>query len=448
MKKSELLFERDARALGDIMKLRFYPLVAERGIGSKIYDADGKEYIDFNAGWAVANTGYCHPKIIRAMNEQANKLTFSSLTSVLSKESIELAEKLMALTPGNFEKKVWFGHSGSDANECIAKMAPLAKGKPRIISFVGSYHGQTMGAYSMSGHPAQSKFIAGGNVTKVPYPYCYRCAFEREKSSCNLFCLRFIEEYILTGVCPASQTAAIVLEAIQSDGGDVVPPDGFLQGLQEICRKNDIYLVIDEVKIGFGRTGRFFGFEHWDVEPDAVVMGKPMASGLPLSAVVARKEILDCGTGMHLFTTAGNPLACAAALKTIEVLEEDRLIENAKNAGDYLLNALKSIQKKYSVIGEVRGKGLILGIELVKDRETKEPADLFAALVAYRAYELGVLFYYAGVNSNVIELTPPLTLTFEEADRGIKAIQQAIEEVLDKTITPEKLGAFAGWACN
>lgn len=448
MGMTEFLLERDMKALSDVMKLRFYPLIAVSGKASVIKDYEGKEYLDLNAGWAVANTGYCHPEIISTVHDQVDKLSFSSLTSVLSESSIELAERLIALTPGKFDKKVWFGHSGSDANECIAKIAPIASGKSRIITFVGSYHGQTMGSYAMSGHPAQNKLIGGGNVTKVPYPYCYRCAFEKEYPSCGLFCMRYLEDYILKSVCPADQTAAIVIEAIQSDGGDVVPPDGYLQGLQEICRKNDIYLVLDEVKVGFGRTGKFFGFENWGIVPDVVIMGKPIASGLPLSAVVGRKEIMDCGIGLHMFTTAGNPIACAAGLKTIDILKDENMIENAKSIGEYMLNAFKSMQKKYSVIGDVRGKGLIIGIELIKDRDTKEPAAQFAALVSYRAYELGVLFYYAGIHSNVLELTPPLTLSYEEADKAINVIRQAIEDVLDHKIDPRKLEAFAGWACN
>ncbi len=445
---NERLLKRDREALSDVMKLRFYPLIAVSGKGSVIKDLEGKEYLDLNAGWAVANTGYCHPKIAGVVREQMEKLSFNSLISVMNESSINLSEKLIELTPGKFQKKVWFGHSGSDANECIAKIVPLASGKPRIITFVGSYHGQTMGSYAMSGHPAQSKFIGSGNITKIPYPYCYRCAFKKEHPGCDLFCLKYLEEHILKSVCPADQTAAIVIEAIQSDGGDVVPPQGYLQGLQDICRKNNIFLILDEVKVGFGRTGRFFGFENWGIVPDVVIMGKPIASGLPLSAVVGRKEIMDCGVALHMFTTAGNPVACTAGLKTIEILKNEKLIENAKNIGDYMLKAFKSMHRKYAVIGDVRGKGLIIGIELVKNRETREPADQFAALVAYRAYELGVLFYYAGIHSNVLELTPPLTLTYDEADKAIKVIRQAIEDVMDHKVDPAKIEAFAGWACN
>ncbi|HVI39886.1 MAG TPA: aspartate aminotransferase family protein [Anaerovoracaceae bacterium] len=447
MAKSGEMFSRDACNIGNVLKLRFYPITVEKGKGSKLIDVDGKEYIDFNAGWAVANTGYCHPRIIKAVHKQMQRLSFSSLTSVLSTESIELAEKLKELTPGSFDKKVWFGHSGSDANEFIAKIAPLASGRPRILTFVGSYHGQTMGSYVMSGHPAQSKFIGGGNVVKLPYPYCYRCVFDKKPSDCGLFCLNYIKDYIFKSVCRPEQVAALVIEAIQSDGGDIVPPDGFLKGLQEICNERGIYFIIDEVKVGFGRTGKFFGFENWDVVPDAVIMGKPMASGQPLSAVVGRKELMDAGVGQHLFTTAGNPVACAAGLETLSVIKEEKLEENAAKIGNYLLEQFHKLEEKHEIIGDVRGKGLITGIELVKDRVTKEPADELAALVVYRSYELGLLYYYAGIHSNVLEFTPPLVITMKQAKKAVKIIDQSIEEVLAGKITGEKLKDFAGWGC-
>ena len=445
--KSEEMFFRDAGHVADALKLRFYPVTVERGEGSVLYDVEGKAYIDFNAGWAVANTGYCHPRIIKAVCDQMQRLSFSSLTSVLSEESIRLAEALKELIPGSFDKKVWFGHSGSDANEFIAKMVPLATGRPRILTFVGSYHGQTMGSYAMSGHPAQSRFCGGGNIVKLPYPYCYRCAFEKERKSCGLFCLKYIKDYILEVVCKPDQAAAIVIEAIQSDGGDIVPPDGFLSGLQALCNENGIYFIVDEVKIGFGRTGRVFGFENWNVVPDAVILGKPMASGQPLSAVVGRKELMDAGVGMHLFTTAGNPVACNAGLETISILKEEKLAENAARVGGYLLEALNRLKDKYEIIGDVRGKGLILGVELVKDRKTKEPASEIAAMVVYRSYELGLLYYCTGIHSNVLELTPPLVLTIREAEQAVDIIDASIADALSGKISYEKVKQFAGWGC-
>lgn len=445
MKNIEAIVKKDGEILGDVEKIRFYPLVAERGVRNTIFDVEGNEYLDFTAGWAVVNTGYCHPKITESIIAEVSKLNFSPLVSVLSESSIELGEKLTKLMPGAFEKKVWFGLSGSDANDCIAKVVPMAKKRPRLISFVGSYHGQTLGAYSLSGHPAQTAFIGAGNVTKVPYPFCYRCPFKKNKENCNLFCLDYLEEYIFDTICPPGETAGIIVEAIQSDGGDVVPPNGFLQRLQEICRKHDIYLILDEVKIGMGRTGKFFGFENWDIVPDAIVLGKPIASGLPLSAVIAKKEILDCAVGIHLFTMGGHPISCSAGIKTIEIIQQEKLIENAKVVGEYLAKSLLALKEKYEIIGDVRGKGLIVGAEFVKDRATKEPAQKLTALITYRAFELGLLVFYAGVYSNVIEITPPLTLTRNEVDKGVGILEQAIEDVLNNKVDEKKLSQFVGW---
>lgn len=446
MKRSKELLARDAASLSDVMKLRFYPLVAKSAKGVRIWDADGKEYLDFSAGWGVANTGYNHPRILEAVTAQMKELSFASTISVSSEVSVQLAEQLKNLVPGDFEKKVWYGHSGSDANEFIAKIVPEATGKPRILTFVGSYHGQTMGSYAMSGHPAQSRFIGGGNVTKLPYPYCYRCAFEKEPETCGLFCARYIEQYILNAVCSPDQVAAVVVEAVQCDGGDVMPPVGFLKALQRICQEKDILLIVDEVKIGFGRTGRMFGFEQEGIIPDAVIMAKPMASGQPLSAVVGREELMDSAVGAHLFTTAGNPVACAAALETIRIIQEEGLMENAAEMGAYFLEKLRQLAEKYPVIGQTRGQGLVLGAELVEDRETRKPADRLAALVVYRAYELGLLLYDTGLHSNVLEFTPPLIITKEDVDQAAAILDQALEDALAGKVDPEKIKNYIGWS--
>lgn len=445
MNKSQALFKRDTNCLSDVMKLRFYPFVAERGEGAVLYDVDGKKYLDFNAGWGVANTGYNHPRIVKAVCDQMSRLSFVSTISVLNEKSIELAEALTKLTPGNFHKKVWYGHSGSDANEFISKIVPLATGRSKIMSFIGSYHGQTMGAYAMSGHPSQSKFAAGGDIVKVPYPYCHRCAFGKEEGSCELFCLKYIEEYIMSFVCRPEQIGAIIIEAVQCDGGDVVPPDGFLQGLQQICRKYDIILILDEVKIGFGRTGKMFGFENWDLVPDVVVMGKPLGGGQPLSAVVGRKEIMDAAVSAHLFTTAGNPVACASALETIKIIEDENLKDNARLMGNLLIDSFLKLKEKYEIISDVRGKGLVIGIELNKRGRAKEPADEAAALTVYRSYELGLLYYYAGVFNNVLEFTPPLMIREEQVKTAVQIIDQALSDVSEGKVSIEKLTAFGGW---
>lgn len=409
------------------------------------YYGNGKEFLDFSAGWGVVNTGYGHPRILKAIYEQAEKISFASTISVINEPSVRLAEELTALIPGDFKKKVWYGHSGSDANELIAKIAPMATGKPRILTFVGSYHGQTAGSCAMSGHPAQSWFSGGGNVTKLPYPYCYRCAFGKEKETCGLFCAEYIRNYVLDIVCPAKQTGAIVIEAVQCDGGDVAPPKGFLKALEAICKEKDILLILDEVKIGFGRTGRMFGFEWEEIVPDAVIMAKPMASGQPLSAVVGRSELLDAGIGLHLFTTAGNPTACRTALETISIIKDEALCQNAEKMGIYFKQKLEALQSRYAEIGDVRGQGLVLGMELVKPDEENAPDERLTSLVVYRAWELGLLIYDTGLYSNVLEFTPPLIITEEDVDQAVNILEQALCDALEGKITEEKLADYAGW---
>ena len=445
MSKSPAVIQKDKAYVGDVLKLRFNPLVVERGKGAYVYDPEGREYLDFCAGWGVASTGYGHPAVVEAVSRQTEKLSFASTITVYNEEMAALAEHLAKIVPGDFEKKVWFGHSGSDANEFLAKIVPLATKRPRILTFVGSYHGQTMGSYGMSGHPAQSHFIGGGNVVKLPYPNCYRCPFAKEESSCGNFCAEYIENYIFGSVCPPEQVGAVVVEAIQCDGGDIVPPDAFLPALREICDAHGIWLIFDEVKIGIGRTGKMFGFEHWNVIPDAVVLGKPLGAGQPLSAVVGRKELMDAGTGLHLFTTAGNPVACAASLANFKILEEESLLENAKEVGDYFVAGMKKLQEKYEIVGDVRGKGLIMGMELVKDRESREPAADLAAMVSYRSYELGLIYYYAGIHSNVLEFTPPLIITKADADKALEILDKSLEDITTGNFAPEKLAEYAGW---
>jgi len=445
MDKTTEMLNRDSKVMGDVVKLRFYPMTAVSGHDAYLTDVEGKEYLDFNAGWAVANTGYCHPRITEAVHKQMEKLSFSSLCSTMSVESVELAEQLIELIPGDFEKKVWFGHSGSDANELISKMVPLATGRPRILSFVGSYHGMTMGSYAMSGHPSQSGFIGSGNTIKVPYPYCYRCAYGRDPEECNLACAKYIEDYIMGIMVPAEQIGAVIIEPVQSDGGDVVPAKGFMEALYKACKKNGILFISDEVKVGYGRTGKMFGFQHYDIVPDLVVMGKPMGGGQPLSAVVGRKEVLDAGVGNHLFTTAGNPVACAAGLEVLKIMEDEKLCDNAKEMGEYLLEGLKKRLGHYDCVGNIRGLGLILGIELVKDKETREPDADLGALVVYRSYELGLLYFGSGVLGNVLELTPPLVITKEDADKAIEIIGNAIDDALAGNVDKEAVARFAGW---
>ena len=379
-----------------------------------------------------------------AVAAQFERTSFGTLTAMMNEPSVRLAERLVAHMPGDFDKKVWYGLHGSDANDCLAKLVPLATGRRRMISFIGGYHGQTAGSAALSGHTAQAKAGGGGNVVKIPYPDPYRPVLGSDRD-CSDAVLDYLENYILRTICPPEDSAGIIVEPVQSDGGDIVPSSRFLNGLQTICRRYGIMLLIDEVKIGFGRSGHMFAFEHFGVEPDAVSLGKSMGGGMPISAVVGRRELLDVAPAINMYTMAGNPVACAAALASLDEIEERGLIGHAARTGDYLLNRLREVAGRHPLVGDVRGLGMMLGLETVRDRATKEPADSEMAKIVFRAFELGLVVFYGGIYSNVMEITPPLIMTEAEVDEGIAILDQAIGEVEEGRISDEVLGDYAGW---
>lgn len=445
--KSAELVARDAAALAEVLKVRFYPLAVARATGCTITDVEGQDYLDFTAGWAVANTGYGPDEIVDAVVEQMRKISFATLTAFVNEPAVKLAEELIALMPGDFPKKAWFGLHGSDACDALAKLVPLATGRPRMLSYIGAYHGQTGGSAAISGHTAQALVASGGNVVKIPYPYCYRCLFGATSAeTCSLRCLQYVENYVMRTICPPQTTCAVIIEAVQSDGGDVVAPESYLHALAELCQRHGILLLFDEVKTGFGRTGKMFAFEHAGVVPDAVALGKSIGSGVAaLSAVVARAEILDIAPAINMYTIAGNPVSATAGLATLAYIRDHDLAANAARVGQRLLEGFQSLIASHALIGDVRGKGMILGVELVRDRASKEPAASEAAKLVYRCKELGLLLFYGGIYSNVIEVTPPLTLTPEQADHGLALFEEALSDVEAGRVADEKLGAYAGW---
>lgn len=441
---SEKISELDAQYLADVLKVRFFPLVIASADGCRITDAAGVTRLDFTAGWAVANLGYGNPRIQEAVTSQFARTSFGTLTAMMNEPSALLAQRLAGLMPGDFEKKVWYGLHGSDANDCLAKLVPLATGRRRMISFIGGYHGQTAGSAALSGHTAQAKAGGGGNVIKIPYPDPYRPVLGADRDPAEAV-LDYLENYILRTICPPEDTAGIIVEPVQSDGGDIVPAPGFLQGLERICRRHGIMLLIDEVKIGFGRSGRMFAFEHSGITPDAVSLGKSMGAGMPISAVVGRRELLDVAPAINMYTMAGNPVACAAALAHLDEIGRLGLAERAARTGGYLLGRLRELQQRHPLIGDVRGLGMMLGLETVRDRATREPADKEMAKIVYRAFELGLIVFYGGIYSNVMEITPPLVMTEDEVDEGIAVLDQAISEVAAGKVSDEVLGEYAGW---
>jgi len=438
------IIERDTASLGSVMKIRFYPMVVDRAQGVRLWDVNGKEYLDFLAGWAVANTGYCHPRIVEAVTEQMKRATHVSTTSFPNETSTALAEKLIKITPGKNDRKVVFGLSGSDANDCVFKLLPIYTGRGNVVSFLGAMHGMTTGSMALSGRKSDLNFPNVGNVTQTPYAYCYRCHLGLNYPSCNIRCVDTIVDTIFKSVNP-NDVAAIIIEPIQSDGGDVVPPKEWVGRIRRICDSYGILLVDDEIKVGFGRTGRMFAIQHTEAAPDIMTVGKSIASGFPLSAVIAKSEMLDIAPATHLFTTAGNPICCAAALATIEVVEKERLCERAVKIGNYMKKRLNEIAQTHTLIGDVRGQGLILGLELVKNTKTKEPAARETAKVCYRAWENGLILGYVGQNSNVVEITPPLILSEEDAEQGLQILEATFSEVEQGKVSDEKITRFAGW---
>jgi len=431
--------KRDRALIAESMKIRFFPILLESSKGCWIRDTQGREYLDFSASWAVANTGYGHPKVVEAACEQVRKTTMNSHISIPSPVTVELAEKLVGLMPGDFAQKVWFGHSGSEAGDLVAKFLPIAKQRPKIISFEGSYHGQTLGAAALSGHSASERFSGSTLMAKVPYPNPYR--YDGDENACCEEHLSNIRRLLSHS---DHDYAGLIVEPILSDGGVIVPPDGFLEGLGALCREHDLYYVIDEVKAGFGRTGQLFAFQHSRALPDAVMLGKPMASGIPLSAVVGRAEILDAVPSGHMMTTAGNPVACAVGLATLTVIQQEGLVKRAAKYGARLKEGLQMLAERYPQIGDVRGRGLMIGVELIVP-ETVAPNPALAAQLCFRAKELGLILFYVGTSSNVIEITPPLIVDEEEIARGIELFEQALADALAGKVSSADLAPYLGW---
>jgi 4-aminobutyrate aminotransferase len=436
--------DRDDALIADVLKTRFSPVVPVRAQGINMWDVEGRELIDLTSSWSVANTGYGNKEIGEVISRQFSELSFTSLNACTNLPALDLAEKLLSLSPGDFPRKVWFGLSGSDANDCIARLAPVATGKPRFLTFIGGYHGDTSGAAALSGHPAQARY-GGASYTSVPYAYCYRCAFGKKPEDCAFHCIDYIEDLIFKSVCPPERTAGMLVEAIQADSGDVVPPPGYLSALEALAHRYDMWFMVDEVKVGMGRTGKWWGFQHDGVTPDAFSIGKAIASGQPLSSVVARKEMLDLGTAALLFTLAGSPVSCAAGVATINIIERDKLMDNAANVGAHMLQRLKEMQARHPIMGDVRGKGLIMGIEFVKDPVTKEPAGKESIKVCSRALDKGVVIFGTGLLGNVVEITPPLIITNEQADEALSRLEEAIDDVEHGRVSDEAVARFSGW---
>ncbi|MBI4467373.1 MAG: acetyl ornithine aminotransferase family protein [Acidobacteria bacterium] len=408
---------------------RSYPLVARRGRGAIVEDVDGNRFLDFAAGIAVCVTGHCHPEVVQAIEQQARELLHISATDFYQENAVTLAEKLQAITPGDFPKRVFYSNSGTEAIEAALKLARFATGRKNFIAFFGCFHGRTYGSLSLTSSKAVQRegfgpFLPG--VFHAPYAYPYRCPLGVPPERCAPACLDYLENTVLRTLSPPQDTAAIVVEPIQGEGGYVVPPDEFLQGLERICRQHGILLVVDEVQSGMGRTGRWWAGEHAGITPDILCVAKGIASGLPLGVTIARADLMRWPPGAHASTFGGNPVAVAAALATIRLIEE-QLKDNARRLGDYLLKRLADWPARHKLVGEVRGRGLMIGVELVRDKKTRERAPAERNAVIQAAFERGLLLL--GCGPNTVRLAPPLIIDQEQADCALGLLEDALTQV-------------------
>ncbi|HLH03658.1 MAG TPA: acetyl ornithine aminotransferase family protein [Bryobacteraceae bacterium] len=424
---AQKIIERDHAVLSPSYT-RCYPFVMKRGEGAIVEDVDGNRFLDFAAGIAVVATGHSHPKVVRAIQEQAADFLHMSGTDFYYETMVQLAERLATLAPGSGPKRVYFGNSGAEANEAAIKLARYHTGRDKFVSFFGAFHGRTMGALSLTGSKVTQRrgFHPPLPVHHIAYPNVYRRPVGMSEAAHALECVRVLEDQLFKAILPPEEVAAIFVEPIQGEGGYLVPPKEFHQELRRVADRHGILLVHDEVQSGMGRTGRMFASEHFGVEPDIVTLAKGIASGLPLSATIARADIMNWPPGAHASTFGGNPVAIAAALATLDLLEGG-VMANAAEMGQYLLERLQSWPQRFRHVGHVRGLGLMIAIELVADQQTKERAPQLRDQLEFKAFEHGLLVLGAGPNS--IRLCPPLIIDRAQADFAIETLEKCLREL-------------------
>lgn len=433
------LFRRDAQVIANIGRLRFNPLSLVGGRGCTLIEEGGREILDLSGSAGAASLGYSHPAVVEAAGKALADMGGASLLLYPNAPAVTLAERLLEVTPGQGARRVWFGHSGSDANDCAVRVARAATGRQRFISFIGSYHGNVSGSMAVSGHTAMTHTLPQAGLVLLPYPDPYRPRFSAEA-------VLDLLDYQFATTCPPDQVAAVFVEPLMSDGGLIVPPPGFLAALAERCQRHGILLVVDEVKVGMGRSGLLHCFQHEGLAPDMVVFGKGLGGGLPLSAVIGPARLMDHAGAFALQTTAGNPVATAAGLAVLDTITAEGLDAHAARLGAAFADGLRGLAARHAVIGDVRGRGLAIGVDLVRERETRAPVDAgFTAKVIYRAWELGVSFSYVGLSANVLEFTPPLILTEAQMQAGLAVIDQALGDVAKGMVSDAAVAPFMMW---
>jgi 4-aminobutyrate aminotransferase len=432
--RARLIVDRDRLSVSSSYP-RSAPFVMARGAGAVVEDVDGNVYLDCCAGIATASTGHAHPEVVRAITEQAQRFLHIS-TDYYHEPQVALGEAMAEIAPVEGRARTFFSNSGTEAVEAAIKLARYHTKRPNIIAFLGSFHGRTLGSLSLTSSKSVQRRGFGPmapGVFHAPYANPYRCAVGTNPAAaegiddCAAQCLAYIDQQILVHLTSPDEVAAIIVEPIQGEGGYVVPPPAFIQGLARVAKHYGMLLIVDEVQSGMGRTGKMFAIEHCGVTPDIVVIAKAIASGLPMGLTVASEKVMDWPVGAHSNTFGGNPVACAAALATIKLIREG-LMANAAEVGGFLMSRLKELAGRYEIIGDVRGKGLMIGVELVRDRRTKERATSERDALIMAAFRRGLLILAAG--QNTVRLSPPLVLTKAQAETAVRLLDESLAEVV------------------
>jgi len=430
--KAKQVIEYDAKYISPSL-CRSYPMVAERGSGALVEDPDGNTFLDFAAGIAVCSTGHCHPKVVAAIQRQAAELIHIAGTDFYHRHMPELAERLVATMPKSHHWKVFLGNSGTEAVEGAIKLARYATRRDKLIAFYGCFHGRTLGSLSLTASKnTQRKYFGTllGGVEHIPYPYAYRCALGHTQENCGSEIIELLEQQVFKRLFAPEEVAAIIVEPIQGEGGFIPASLMFLRELQRICNQHGIMLIVDEVQTGIGRTGKMWAYDHAGITPDIVLTAKGIASGMPISAFIAKESVMQWKAGSHGTTYGGNPVCVAAALATLDLIEGG-LMANAKKVGEYIFGKIGDWPKRFKIVGDVRGKGLMMGVEIVRDQRTKEKDKELRDKVVMNAFRRGLLTLDSGENS--IRMSPPLIIDEEQADCAIRIMEEAIAEA-EKTL--------------
>lgn len=422
------LIKRDINVLSPSYA-REYALVVDKAEGSQVWDVDGRRYIDFMAGIAVLNVGHRHPRVVEAVKEQIDKFWHVCLADFYYPQAIELGEKLQQIAPMNGRSRVYFGNSGTEAVESAIKLAMYKTGRTRFIGFFGAFHGRTLGSLSFTASKSvqRANYLPGVKVYHLPFPNAYRPVLvQQADESYGDTVIDYLEDMVFRTTLSPEDVAAVLVEPIQGEGGYIVPAPGFFSRLREVCDRHGILLIVDEIQSGVGRTGKWWAVEHENIEPDIVCFAKGVGSGMPIGGIIAPEEVMDWKPGSHGSTFGGNPVAAISALTTLQVIEEENLLAKSKETGEYIMDALVEMAERHPSLGDVRGRGLMIGMEFVKDRKTKERAVKLRDHVIQHAFENGLLLLPCGTNS--IRMTPPLNIPHNLVEEGLKIFEASLTD--------------------